>query len=237
MTFAIALSLNAPLVLAAPVEFNIPAQKLDKALDAFKAQAKVELVYSPAEVRNLEATHLEGAFEPAEALVRLIGNADLIIARTANGGYSLAPVRTDTTVADGLNKIVVAATRTEQRITDVPAAVSVITSADIAQQQVTRISDVVQNVEGVDVVRSATLGSSETITIRGVGGSFAGSTSQVLLDGMPLESPVTGIHVGIKALAIDDIERIEVVRGPSSALYGPSAVGGVVNLVSKRWER
>lgn len=237
LTFAITLSLNAPLVLAAPVEFHIPAQELDKALDAFKAQAKVELLYSPSEVRNLEAASLEGAFEPAEALARLIVNAKLIIERTESGGYRLAPVRKETTNTNGINKIVVAATRTEQRITDVPAAVSVITSADIAQQQVTRISDAVQNVEGVDVIRSATLGSSETVTIRGVGGSFAGSTSQVLLDGIPLESPVTGIHVGIKALSIDDVDRIEVVRGPSSALYGPSAVGGVVNLVSKRWER
>jgi iron complex outermembrane receptor protein len=62
-----------------------------------------------------------------------------------------------------------------------------------------------------------------------------GATSQILIDGMPLESPVAGIHLGAHALDLFDLERIEVVRGPASALYGPSAVGGVVNFLPKRW--
>lgn len=131
--------------------------------------------------------------------------------------------------------LTVTATRTERRVDDVPASVSVISREDIAAQQPLVASDLLRNVEGVDVTNYGSLGSNEPVTIRGVGGSFGGSTSQILIDGMPLESPITGIHFGMKALAVQDIERIEVVRGPAAALYGPSAVGGVVNLMSRRW--
>ena len=135
-----------------------------------------------------------------------------------------------------LAPITITATRTERRVEDVPASVSVIGQRDIRTQQPATAGDLLRNVEGIDLVTAPTRGASESVSIRGVGNSFGGSLSPILIDGQSLESPVAGIHVGMKAIAVQDIERIEVLRGPTSALYGPSAVGGIVNIIPKRWE-
>ncbi|TCJ15177.1 TonB-dependent receptor [Parasulfuritortus cantonensis] len=229
---ALALSCHAGLAQAA--RFDIPAQPLASALLALAGQAGVQLVFSPDLVERLPAPALHGDMAVEEALRRLLAGSGL--AFRSDGGQGYAVVRPASEPHSALPVVVVTATRTEQRIEDVPASVSVIGAADIARRQPQLVADLLRDVEGVDVADYASLAATETIRLRGVGGSFAGSTSQVLLDGMPLESPVSGIHFGLKALAPEDIERIEVVRGPASALYGPSSMGGVVNLLSKRWQ-
>jgi iron complex outermembrane receptor protein len=234
LSLALTLSLGTPAARAAPVEFHIPAQSLERALRAFAEQSNAELLYAPDLVRSRDAAAVDGSLEPEAALQQLLAGSGLVFERSATGAFllSAAGARNDLT----LGTLVTTATRTEQRITDVPAAVSVVTRDQIERQHPIQTSDLLRNVEGIDVNHTASLGGSETMNIRGVGGSFAGSTSPVLLDGMPLESPIAGIHVGMKVLALEDMEQIEVVRGPSSALYGPSAVGGVINMISRRWE-
>ncbi len=131
-------------------------------------------------------------------------------------------------------EVTVTATRTERRLDEVPASVSVISARDIESQRVVKVEDALRNVEGVDVKSSAS-GDAAMVSLRGLGGSFAGTTTQVLVDGMPIE-PVVPAPKGA-ALDFSDlgeIERIEVVRGPAAALYGPSAMGGVINILTRR---
>lgn len=214
--------------------FDIPAQSLSATLLALASQAGVQLAFTAEVVAALSAPAVHGDMSVDDALRRVLAGSGLEFRRDGGQGYSV--VRRPNEPQTALPEVVVTATRTERGLEDVPASVSVITAADVARQQPLVVSDLLRNVEGVDVANFGSLAATEGIRLRGVGGSFAGSTTQVLLDGMPLESPVTGIHFGLKALALQDIERVEVVRGPASALYGPSGVGGVVNLIAKRWQ-
>lgn len=234
LAIALLLSSQSGMVLAgANVSIEITQQELAPALRQLASQAGVQIVHASAVIDRLQSRPIKGEMSVEEALRRLLDGSGLEFRKEGDNSYVIVRNKQ---VENVLPEMVVTATRTERRIEDVPASVSVIAAKDIATQNPTVLSDLLRNVEGIDVSNSATLGATETVTLRGIGGSFGGSTSQILLDGMPLESPVTGIHYGMKNLAVQDVERIEVVRGPASALYGPSAVGGVVNLMSKRWQ-
>jgi len=236
---------------AAPRQYDIPAGPLDEALNRYALQTGVSVSLDAAKLKGLHTAGLRGSHGVEEGFALLLRGSGYAIAKTP-AGYVLVqagepkpaptpakpadadtPPRTDSTVE--LAPITVTATRTERRVDDVPASVTVITAKDIATQQPQHAADLLRNVEGIDVAGSGSPATLPRITLRGVGGSFGGSTSQILVDGMPLESPVAGIHLGAHAIDLFDLERVEVVRGPASALYGPSAVGGVVNFVPKRW--
>lgn len=134
-----------------------------------------------------------------------------------------------------LPEMVVTATRTERPAAEVPASVTVITAAEIEARQATKVEDLLRDIEGVDVKGEAG-GGAGMVILRGVGGSYTGSTSQLLVDGMPVEPLLLGPkQAALDYVAMTEIERIEVVRGPASALYGPGAVGGVVNILTRRW--
>jgi iron complex outermembrane receptor protein len=236
---------------AATRQYEIPAGPLDEALNRFALQAGVAVAQDAAKLKGLRTAGLHGNHGVEEGFALLLRGSGYAIAKTP-AGYVLVqagepkpaptpakpadadtPPRTDSTVE--LAPMVVTATRTERRADEVPASVTVITAKDIATQQPQHAADLLRNVEGIDVAGSGSPATLPRITLRGVGGSFAGQTSQMLIDGMPIASPVAGIHLGLHALDLQDLEQVEVVRGPSSALYGPSAVGGVVNFVPKRW--
>ena len=199
---------------------DIPAQPLPAAIRQLAEKTGMQILYAADLVAGRTSHAVSGRLAPAEALREMLEGSGLRY-RENNGAYALqeaakTPQRTTARVIT--DDVVVTATRTEQRLTDVPASVSVITAQDIAKQRPTVVSDLLRNVESVDIGNFGSLGATEGIRIRGVGNSFGGPTSPVLMDGLPLESPVSSIHIGMKALAFHDIERVEVVRGPASAL-------------------
>lgn len=235
LVVAAILALHAAAALAGPsATFDIPAQPLSSALRTLASQAGVQLVFTPEAVGTTQGTAIRGEMSVDAALEKMLAGSNLMFIAEGERSYTVVPSAPPAqTIA--LLPVVVTATRTEQRIDNVPASVTVVGNEEMATQQPRHIADLLRNVEGIDVLGSGSPATLPTITLRGVGGSFGGLTSQVLIDGMPLESPVAGIHLGANTLDLNDLEQIEVVRGPASALYGPSAVGGVVNLVPKRW--
>jgi outer membrane receptor protein involved in Fe transport len=130
-----------------------------------------------------------------------------------------------------LEDIVVTATKTERKKEEVPVSVTVITAEEIKQMSPRDISDVLKEAAGVDVAR-ATPTSPATISLRGL---MFNQTS-LLIDGQPAEFIMSGWG-GKSLLQLpdpDNIERIEIVRGSGSAIYGPSAMGGVINIITKK---
>jgi vitamin B12 transporter len=127
--------------------------------------------------------------------------------------------------------ITVTATRIPTPAADVPAGVSVITDKEIAQRGYVTLVDALISVPGLTVVQSGGPGTQASVFIRG-------SNSEdvlVLLDGVPVNDPSDSngaFNFGDYTLA--DVERIEVVRGPMSGLYGGSAIGGVINITTKK---
>jgi iron complex outermembrane recepter protein len=126
---------------------------------------------------------------------------------------------------------VVTATRTEQRLMDTAAAAYVITQDDIRRSGATTIPDALRMVPGLQVARVNP--SKWAIAARGFNGQFSDKLL-VLMDGRSLYSPInSGVYWEVQDRLLDDIERIEVIRGPGASLWGANAVNGVINIITK----
>src|SRR2546428_1162416 len=125
--------------------------------------------------------------------------------------------------------VVVTATRTETPAEQLGASVSVITGEEIDTRRYPTVDEALRGVPGVDIRRSGSFGKATAISIRGANPNQV----QVLVDGMRVKSPTLG-QVDLSDLSPDLIERIEVIRGPQSTLYGADAIGGVVNIITRR---
>jgi vitamin B12 transporter len=109
--------------------------------------------------------------------------------------------------------------------------VTVIDAQEIKERGVTQALDVLREVPGVDVVRSGGLGGNTAVFIRGANSEH----TLVLLDGVPINNPISNARFfNFSSFTLDEIERVEVVRGPQSTLYGSNALGGVINIITKR---
>ncbi len=135
-------------------------------------------------------------------------------------------------------QVVVSATRSEQRIVDVPASVNVVTSTQIEQSPAVVADDVLRQIPTFSLFRrTSSIASHPTaqgVSLRGVGPSGV-SRTLVLLDQVPFNDPFGG-WVYWTRVPLMDTERIEVVDGPTSSLYGNYAMGGVINIVTHRAE-
>ena len=135
-------------------------------------------------------------------------------------------------------QVVVSATRSEQRIVDVPASVNVVTSTQIEQSPAVVADDVLRQIPTFSLFRrTSSIASHPTaqgVSLRGVGPSGV-SRTLVLLDQVPFNDPFGG-WVYWTRVPLMDTERIEVVDGPTSSLYGNYAMGGVINIVTQRAE-
>jgi vitamin B12 transporter len=125
--------------------------------------------------------------------------------------------------------IVVTATRFDIPLELSPASVSVITSEDFEQKQIERVSDALREVPGLSVVQTGTAGQLTAVFTRGLRSEH----TQILLDGIPINQGLQGAF-NFADLTIDNIDRIEVVRGPQSTLYGPRALAGVIQIFTKQ---
>jgi outer membrane cobalamin receptor len=130
-----------------------------------------------------------------------------------------------------LNEVVVTATKTEKDPKDVTQSVTVITAEEIRKSGATNAGEAVRGVVGVTLKDNGPRGANNTVNVRGANYSQV----LVLLDGARLNSSQNGgFDLAMLPVSIDDIERIEIVRGPGSPLYGADAVGGVVNIITKK---
>src|SRR5215467_7678592 len=127
--------------------------------------------------------------------------------------------------------IAVTATRTETPTEQLGASVTVITGEQIEQQQELLASDLLRQVPGLTVVRSGGFGATTSVFSRG--GNF--DYNKVLLDGIPLNEP--GGRFEFSSFAADNLDRIEIVRGPQSALFGSDAMASVIQFFSRHGER
>jgi len=135
-----------------------------------------------------------------------------------------------------LGAVVVSAAGFEQKIIDAPASISVITQEEIAKSPYTTLIDVVREQEGVDVGETSDKTGQRTISLRGMGSDY----TLVLIDGKRQNNhgdiypnSFGGNQFG-HIPPLDAIERVEIIRGPASTLYGADAMGGVINIITKR---
>jgi outer membrane receptor for ferrienterochelin and colicins len=124
---------------------------------------------------------------------------------------------------------VVTGSRTESKLADAPIATEVITRTDIERLGARDAAEVLSGVPGVQVDRSF---AGSSISLQGLDPQYV----LILIDGQRVIGRIEGV-IDLTRLPVDDIERIEIVRGPSSALWGADALGGVVNIITRRSRR
>ena len=130
-----------------------------------------------------------------------------------------------------LDKMVITATKLEMPLREVASSMSVISSQDIERGQQKMVLDVLRGIPGLFVLQTGGIGTHSQVYIRGAGAMH----TLVLVDGVEMNDPTsTGRTFDFAHLTADNIERIEVLRGPQSTLYGSDAMGGVINILTKK---
>lgn len=142
---------------------------------------------------------------------------------------SLSAVSTPATSAVDLDNLVVTATRTASTLDQTLIAVNVIDRQQIDRLQPASLSDLLRGLPGVSISNSGGLGKSTSLFLRGTQSDHV----LVMVDGIRAGSATTG-GFAWQDIPVEQIERIEIVRGPFSSLYGSSAIGGVVQIFTRR---
>lgn len=129
-----------------------------------------------------------------------------------------------------LDEMVVSATRSEKKLLDTAASVSVITDKDLNKMHINNLDEAFVKIPGVYVGRLSGIGSTTSQTVmRGVN---AANSVAVLVDGVQVNDSYNG-SVTWSAIPVDMVKRVEVLRGPASVLYGGNALAGVINIITK----
>lgn len=140
-----------------------------------------------------------------------------------------APVQAQSDDASKLDAIVVTATRTAVTVDDALAAVDVIDRASIERSQARSLPELLRGRAGMTLVNQGGLGKLTTLFLRGAESDHV----LVLVDGVRVGSATSGL-VALQDLPLAEIERVEIVRGPRSSLYGSEAIGGVIQVFTRR---
>ncbi|MBL8518799.1 MAG: TonB-dependent receptor [Betaproteobacteria bacterium] len=137
-------------------------------------------------------------------------------------------------VPDGPEQIVVTATREGVAVSEAPASVTIVTAKEIAERRAARLGDVLSEVPGL-YLRSNAQGAvfpssgQASIALRGVPRT---ARTLVMIDGQPVNNAISG-GIDLSSILLENVRRIEVVRGPYSALYGGNAMGGVIHVLTQ----
>lgn len=132
-----------------------------------------------------------------------------------------------------LGSVLVSATKTEQYDFEVGSAATVITAEDIAKSGKNSLAEALQKSPGVSLRRNSVYGGVTSVDIRG---AKSGQT-MIMIDGVEIYDPIAiDRDFDFAHLTTDNIEQVEIIRGPQSALYGANAMAGIVNIITKKGE-
>ncbi|MBE9469329.1 MAG: TonB-dependent receptor [Bacteroidetes bacterium] len=127
-----------------------------------------------------------------------------------------------------LEQVVVTGTKTKHYIKDVPVRTEVITAKSIEAKNANNLYEVLEGIPGIRVEQQCQFCNFSMIRMQGLGAEH----TQILINGQPIYSGLAGIY-GLQQISTNDIERIEIIKGAGSALYGSSAVAGAINIITK----
>jgi vitamin B12 transporter len=135
-----------------------------------------------------------------------------------------------TELEDGPETIVVTATRIPTPELQVASSISVITADDIAARQIQTLSDVLKDVPGLNVIQTGGVGGQTSVFMRGTNSNH----TKVLVDGIDVSDPSSPVGTfDFGQFPSQDIQKVEILRGPQSGLYGSDAIGGVINIITQ----
>ena len=131
---------------------------------------------------------------------------------------------------DALQQVVVTATRVPTPVSEVASSITVVTAEEIDARQLRTFANVLKEIPGLNVVQTGGPGGVTSVFMRGTNSNH----TKVLVDGIDISDPSNSTGAfDFGQLLTQDIERVEVLRGPQSGLYGSDAIGGVINVITK----
>ncbi|MGE8501818.1 MAG: TonB-dependent siderophore receptor [Pseudomonas sp.] len=237
--FGLALGASAPL-LAEPVRIDLPAQPLASALTSLGAQTELQILFNPAQLSRLRSNAVVGEMEAVQALDALLegtgvryqldGNRVSLFTGTGDSALAL-PAQVIEGRSEGQNSFVPrtsnSASKTNASLLEIPQSVSVITRAQLDAQGAQTVTEALRYVPGVKV---ETYGLDpkgyDWLFIRG----FNGQSTSDYLNGLRQQ---TNDYAMFRSEPYA-LERVDVLRGPASTLFGQVDAGGVINRVSKK---
>ena len=157
------------------------------------------------------------------------------IAMSASG-FAYADATATAPLDPKMERIVVTASGFEQNLVDAPASISVITGAELQTRPYTTLLDVVRELEGGDIGETRDKTGQGTVSMRGMGSDY----TLILIDGRrqnnngDIYPNSFGGNQFNHIPPLTAVERVEVIRGPASTLYGADAIGGVINIITKK---
>ena len=140
--------------------------------------------------------------------------------------FSKAQVATDSIKSTHLQEVIVTGTRTERSVATLPLPTQIITGESIKKSGLSRLNEIIQEQTGLITVPD--FGGGEGIQMQGLDATYV----MILIDGQPLLGRSAGT-LDLSRISVNNIERIEIVKGASSCLYGSEALAGVVNIITK----
>ena len=143
--------------------------------------------------------------------------------------FSQENAGTDSLPIENLEEVVVTATRTIRQLSSLPLPVTLITRKQLQQTGVTRLNEILNEQTGIIMTPDATIGGGEGVQIQGIASDYV----LVLIDGAPVVGRSSG-NLDLSRFAVGSIRQIEVVKGPSSSLFGSEALGGVINIITEK---
>lgn len=156
-----------------------------------------------------------------------------LVAAAARAAESAPPRKSlaSLSLEELLNESVTSVSKKEMKINNAPTAISVITQEDIRRSGLNSLPELLRTVPGLEVAR---VNNSEwAISARGFNNQYANKLL-VLVDGRSVYTPsFGGVHWNVQDTVLDDLDRIEVIRGPGATLWGANAVNGVINIITK----
>ncbi len=131
------------------------------------------------------------------------------------------------------HEVVVTATRLETPILEIASSITVITRQDLEKSKKATLIEALQDVVGLSIIQSGPWGSSASVQLRGANSEH----TLVMIDGVEVNDPITPSRTyDLSHLRVESVERIEILRGPQSPLYGSDAMAGVINIITRKGE-
>ncbi|MFM7275754.1 MAG: TonB-dependent receptor domain-containing protein, partial [Gammaproteobacteria bacterium] len=244
-------SLVAPTVAAATDAVAGSMRPLDAALRDLARRTGLQIIYVADVTKGINIGTSDESGTPAQALTRLLDGTNLsfefLNERTVEIGprapavatvrpASFQPVEASgqtrgsgvpATVPETLEEMIVTARKRDERLLDVPIAVTAFDGDSLARRGVSAVSDFLQEAPGVSVYPSA---GTFKIAIRGISTSLGSNENGYYLDDLPFTGVTVPINPDVRAW---DLERVEVLRGPQGTLFGEGSLGGTVRILTR----
>ena len=209
--------------------------QLAPCLEARATRAERVEAYRILVLASMAAERYDRAAELADALLRLRPDYEASFLESPKFARLLDRIRASW--LDPSQQAVVTATKTEQKIGEAPAIISLISARQIEQYGYESVGEALSSLSGVDILHDHV---QYNLGVRGINAGMRGWSRivKVMLEGQSVAfRPSSENFLGSELIPMQAVERIEVVRGPSSALYGANAYLGVINVIPRRGER